>query len=157
MAERVKVSGRKRRRFASLDEVLSEARTLAEVPTKQLGNWSLGQICKHLGVAMEQSTCGQHPFKVPLLLRFKARLARRMLLERGLPSGFELPPDGAKVLVPKPTSVDEGLVALQKGIERLGQTTNRVPHPVFGAMNVAQWDLFHLRHSEMHLSFIVPE
>ncbi len=30
-------------------------------------------------------------------------------------------------------------------------------HPVFGAMNVEQWNQFHLRHAEMHLSFIVPE
>jgi hypothetical protein len=29
--------------------------------------------------------------------------------------------------------------------------------PAFGRMTPAQWDLFHLRHAELHLSHIVPE
>ena len=33
----------------------------------------------------------------------------------------------------------------------------RVAHPVLGSMNAAQWELFHLRHAELHLGFIVPE
>ncbi len=30
-------------------------------------------------------------------------------------------------------------------------------HPAFGKMNHDEWTKLHLRHSEMHLSFAVPE
>ncbi|MBX9787841.1 MAG: DUF1569 domain-containing protein [Pirellulales bacterium] len=34
--------------------------------------------------------------------------------------------------------------------------TRRVPHPVIGRLSVDQWNRFHLRHAELHLSFFVP-
>ena len=30
------------------------------------------------------------------------------------------------------------------------------PHPVIGRLSAAQWNKFHLRHAELHLSFFVP-
>ncbi len=151
-----KVHGRRRLRFETLDEVLAEARCLATQPTQHLGNWNLAQVCQHLGIAMHQCVHGTRPFQVPLKLRFFGRLVRRKLLRDGLPSGFRLPPEGARVLVPALVLCDEGLATLERGLATLRESRHRVAHPVFGAMNVAQWDLFHLRHAEMHLSFIVP-
>jgi hypothetical protein len=149
------VSGRCRRHFESLDDVVVEVRSLATQPTRQLGNWSLGQICHHLGVAMDRSTSADKLFPVPLYLRIIGPWIRRRVLTRGLPRGFQLPPEGA-VLLPPPVTVDEGLAKLESGIAALSATTRRVPHPVFGAMNVDEWHQFHLRHAEMHLSFIAP-
>lgn len=37
-----RVTGRRQLRFESLDAVLADAEYLASVPTRQLGNWSLG-------------------------------------------------------------------------------------------------------------------
>ncbi len=155
--ETADVSGLRRLRFDSLDDVLVEARALAVRPTRQLGNWSLGQVCRHLGTAMEQCTTAEQLFSVPLRLRIVGRLIRRHVLKRGLPRGFKLPPEGAAVLVPPPTSVELGLMALEQGVEALRRSSRRVPHPVLGAMNVDQWNQFHLRHAEMHLGFIVAE
>lgn len=149
------VSGRCRRRFEHLDQVVVEVHSLADQPTRQLGNWSLGQICHHLGVGMQQCTTAERLFPVPFYLRVLGPWLRRRVLTRGLPRGFQLPPEGA-ILLPPPVSVEEGIATLEAGIAALATTTRRVPHPVFGAMNVAQWNQFHLRHAEMHLSFIAP-
>ncbi len=157
MVETRRQTGRCRRRFNNFDEILHEVRSLAARPTRQLGNWSLGQICQHLGIAMEQCTSADDLFPVPLRLRIMGRLVRGWVLKRGLPSGFKLPPEGAAVLVPSQVSVEEGLARLEKGMAALAQTSRRTAHPVFGAMNVDEWHQFHLRHAEMHLSFIVPE
>jgi hypothetical protein len=31
-----------------------------------------------------------------------------------------------------------------------------VPTPVFGPLTVDEWNQFHLRHGEPHMSFVVP-
>ena len=149
------VSGRCRRHFEHLDQVLVEVRTLARQPTRQLGNWSLGQVCHHLGVAMDQSVSADSLFPVPFYLRILGPWLRRRVLTRGLPRGFQLPPEGA-ILLPPPVSVDEGIARLEAGMAALAESTRRVAHPVFGAMNADEWNQFHLRHAELHLSFIAP-
>ena len=156
MVETGKVAGRRKLHFSNYDEVLSEARRLAAAPTRQLGNWSLGQICRHLGIAMDRSIAGEQPFRVPWKRRLMGRLYRWSVLNRGFPPGVKLPKDAA-ALIPPPTSPEDGLAALEKGIAALRETTHRVAHPVLGRMNVRQWDKFHLRHAEMHLSFIEPQ
>ncbi len=153
MIETKRVTGRCRRRFESFEEVLAEVRSLAEHPTEQLGNWTLGQICQHLGRGMHESTSADRMFPVPFWLKLLGPFLRKRVLERGLPPGFQLPPEGARLL-PPPVSVAEGLATLESGIAALQATQRRVRHPVFGAMNVAQWNQFHLRHAELHLSFI---
>lgn len=156
MIDTRQVTGRCKRHFESFDQVLAEARTLAAAPTRQLGNWSLGQICHHLGIGMQECTSADRLFPVPLWLKLVGPLLRSRVLKRGLPRGFQLPPQAARLL-PPPVSVEDGLATLEAGIAALHSTTCRVPHPVFGRMNVDQWNQFHLRHAEMHLSFIVPE
>jgi len=156
MIDTARVEGRCNRHFESLDDVLAECRALATRPTRQLGNWTLGQICQHLGTGMHLSTCNEDMFPVPFYLRLLGPLLRGRVLKRGLPRGFQLPPEGA-ALMPPPVSVEEGLATLDAGIAALNESSRRTRHPVFGAMDVAQWNQFHLRHAEMHLSFIVPE
>ncbi len=157
MSETAQAGRRQRLRFESLDEIVDHARRLSAQPTRQLGNWSLGQVCQHLGIAMRECTSADRLFPVPLRFRILGRLVRGRVLKRGLPRGFQLPPEGAAVLVPPPVTAEEGLATLEQGLAALRSTTKRVPHPVFGALDVEQWNMFHLRHGELHLSFIVPE
>ncbi len=42
------VTGRRVVRYESFDEILADAERLAVVPTRTLGNWSIGQIFSHL-------------------------------------------------------------------------------------------------------------
>ncbi len=157
MSQSLQVPKRRRLRFDTHQQILDEAQMLAARPTRQLGNWPLPDICQHLAAAMDLCIDGGVGFAVPLRIRIVARLARSRILKTGLPTGFKLPQQAQAVLYRQPKSMDAAISALEKGITRLNSTTQRVPHPVLGKMNVAQWDLFHLRHAELHFSFIVPE
>lgn len=106
---------------------------------------------------MDLSIDGGLEFRVPLKTRILARLARNRLLKGGIPSGFKLPKQAEAILFREPQNIDGAYAALEKGIARLKTTMRRAAHPVLGRLNAAQWDLFHLRHAELHLSFIVPE
>ena len=143
------------RRFESFEELLAEVRRLGARPTRQLGNWSLGQVCQHVGIGMRECVEGDKIFVAPLWLRLLGPWIRPRILKRGLPRGFQIPRGGEKLL-PQPISFDEGLAALEAGVATLKKSDRRIAHPVFGQMNVAEWNQFHLRHAELHLSFIIP-
>jgi hypothetical protein len=155
MAASKQTSGHCKRRFENFDQVLAEVRSLNVQPTRQLGNWSLGQICQHLGVGMRECVEADKIFKAPLWLRVVGPWIRPRILKRGLPRGFQIPRGGER-LIPPPVAYEDGLATLESGIATLKGSDRRTAHPVFGRMNLAEWDQFHLRHAELHLSFIVP-
>lgn len=148
-------SGHCRRHFDNFDQVLAEVHALNSQPTRQLGNWSLGQICQHLGIGMRECVEGDKIFKVPLWLRIVGPWVRPRILKRGLPRGFQIPRGGER-LIPPPVAFEVGLATLESGLAALKSSDRRAAHPVFGQMNVAEWDQFHLRHAELHLGFLVP-
>jgi Protein of unknown function (DUF1569) len=140
--------------FSSYDEILEYARKLSQGPTRQLGNWSLGQICRHLAVAID-STIDGPAFKPAIWLRLLGPMLKKRFLSRPMPSGFKLPKNGAS-MIPSPTDDEVGLQLLDKAIRRLRQTSLRAPHGLFGKMTNEEWDQLHFRHCAMHLSFIEP-
>ncbi len=148
------VSGRRPLRFNSHREVLDEVRSLSGRPVKQLGNWSLGQICQHLAVATNSAIDGA-AFRPPLFVRLFAPLMKKRFMKGPMNPGFQLPKNGA-AMIPGPTETAEGIAALERAIERLGREPTRKPHGAFGPMTAEEWDQILLRHAEMHLSFIVP-
>ena len=151
-----RVDGRRLLSFQSYDEMLAEAEHLAGVETRSLGNWSLGQALKHLALSMHLDVDGS-PFDAHPIIRLVARvLYRHRLIHVGMPPGFRLPPAMAEQLVPGPTSIEEGLHALREAVERLRHESPRAAHPLFGRMTAQEWEMFHLRHAELHLSYIVP-
>lgn len=148
---------RRNLRFRNFDEVLAEAERLHLAGCRPLGNWSLGQTLGHLGRAMHGSIDGP-PFNIPWYLKIIGRIFfRYWMLHVRFPAGFRLPRRAEEKLVPPPISFEDGLATLRSGIERLGRETRRVPHPLIGSLSPAQWNLLHLRHAELHLSFLVPE
>jgi Protein of unknown function (DUF1569) len=148
------VTGRRRVRFSSYQDILDDVRELSGKPTCQLGNWTLGQICEHIAKAMDMAIDGA-AFRPSLPVRLVGPFLKKRYLARGLPPGFTLPKSGA-ALLPDPASTTDGLAKLEKSIARLQEIRQRTPHPVFGVMTLEEWDQIQLRHSEMHLSFIVP-
>jgi hypothetical protein len=151
-----KVIGRRPVRYNSFEDIVADGERLAAMEVMSLGNWSLGQTLKHLGSAMEGSVSGSG-FKVRLWLRIIGRIyVKRLLLNGPFPAGFQLPRSAAKRLVPDETSAAEGLDALRRGIARLRSEVTRSVHPVAGPLSIEEWNRFHLRHSEMHMSFLVP-
>jgi hypothetical protein len=155
-----KVTGRRRLRFESLDAVLADAEYLASVPTKQLGNWTLGQILMHLATVFEKSIDGTD-YRPNWIARRAGRvfapLWKRWVLRRGMPPGIRPPAFLFKeVAPPEQVTTGEGLRALRRSIGRLISESERDWEQCFGVFNRDEWDQFHMRHAELHLSYCVP-
>ncbi len=148
------VTGRRQLHFSSYQDILDDVHKLSSVPTQQLGNWSLGQICQHLAAAMDMAIDGP-PFHPAWYVRLIAPMLKKRFLTRPMSPGFKLPKN-AGTLLPPEISTNDGIAALEKSIVRIQQGTNLKPHPVFGAMTRQEWDQLEFRHSEMHLSFVSP-
>jgi hypothetical protein len=150
-----KVDGRRTLDYASLDEVLADADRLGSGPIKELGNWSAGQIFRHLALAYNGSIDGL-AINFPWYLRMMARIFKEKLLAGPMPPGYDLPSEGAKAVRPLPTSTEEGLAELHAAVARLQRESRRARHPVFGELTKEQWNQIHLNHARLHMSFLVP-
>ncbi len=147
-----KVQNRRSVRYASLQELLSDAQRLAASEVRTLGNWSYGQILKHLALSIDSSIDGTG-FMLPAPARWlMSLLMKKRFLSQPIPAGFK----SVAKFIPSETSVEEGLAALRAAIERQQHNTSRALHPAFGKLSTEEWDAFNQRHAEMHMSFVVP-
>ena len=147
-----KVQNRRSIRYASLSDLLSDAEKLAASGARTLGNWSFGQILKHLAMSIDSSIDGTG-FTLPAPARWlMSLLMKKKFLTQPIPAGFK----SVSQFIPNETSVEEGLTLLRTAIKRQQREPNRALHPAFGNLSNAEWDAFNLRHSEMHMSFVVP-
>ena len=147
-----KVKDRRMVRYESLDDLLADAEQMATSDVQLLGNWSLGQILKHIAVALDLSIDG-FDFNMPAPVRLVMRLLmKKKFLTKSLPPGFKAPDK----YTPAETSTEEGLAALREAVDRQRRESERVLHPGFGKLTNKEWDEFHCRHAEMHMSFVVP-
>lgn len=154
-----KVTGRRVLRFTSLDDILKDARQLAAGNARPLGNWSLGQATEHLARAMTMSLDGTNLGRAPLPIRLLLRYVfKKRILTKGMRPGFNLKGEFADYIIPAAAcTTEQGLTSLRTGIDRLKREPQRHPHPAFGPLTREEWDLIHLRHAELHLSFFVPQ
>jgi hypothetical protein len=151
-----KVPNRRKLHFATLEDIVADVDHLNQGPVKALGNWSGGQILKHLAVVMNTSIDGS-PLRMAWPWRVMGRLLKGYVLKKGMPPGFELRGrQGADALLPSETSWEEGLRQFRDAMHRLQTETTRVPSPFMGPMTREEWDQLHCRHSELHLSFLTP-
>ncbi len=150
-----KVEGRRSLDYSSFEELLADADRLASGPVQALGNWSDGQIFKHLALAYNGSIDG-FAMTFPLPFRLMARLFKKKLINGAMPPGFTLPGDGGKSVTPGPTSTEEGLAALHAAVGRLEREPHRATHPMFGDLTKDEWNKIHLKHASLHMSFLVP-
>ncbi len=151
-----KVEGRRKLDYASYDELLADAEKCASAPVKALGNWSAGQIFRHLAVTYNNSIDG-FPTKFPWYFRLMCKLFKKKILSMSMPAGFKLQPQAAKTMEPGPTSAAEGLAELRASIERIKHHLNRVKHPAFGTMTEEEWTKMNLKHASLHMSFLAPQ
>jgi len=153
--ETAKVKGRRNVSYATYEEFLAEAEKFSRGEAKTLGNWTPGQIYRHLAMTMNASIDG-FAFQFPVYFRLMGWLLRNKIMTGKMPPGFQVPPTGEASLIPGPTSAEDGLADLHRAVARLRKDPKRVPHPVVGTINLEQWDRMHLKHAEMHMSFIHP-
>ena len=156
--------GRQRRklRLNSIDEALAEAERLAAAERggrlKQLGNWTLGQVLGHLATWAEFAFEG-YPSVVqaPLPVRVILRLLRNRILNKGMMAGVRIGKVPEGTLGTEPVAIDEGLRRYRAAMQRLRSTSPSMINPAFGRLTHEQWILLNLRHSELHMSFLLPK
>jgi hypothetical protein len=151
-----KVEGRRKVNYTSLQELLTDAERLSAGPVKTLGNWSPGQIYRHLAISFNGSIDG-FTMNFPWYLRLMARLLKKKLINGAMPPGYKLPPEAAKAVMPGPTSTEEGLSELRAAITRLEREPHRAEHPMFGSISKEEWNQVYLNHANLHMSFLVPQ
>jgi hypothetical protein len=150
------VQGRRELHFKSFDEVLADAERLVTSPnTNALGNWSLNQLLMHLALTIHLSIDGIN-VRAPWYIRLVGFFIRGRILRRGMPAGFKLPREREIGAFPSAASTQEALETLRKAIARLKTEKMTARHPAFGKLSHEQWVQLHLRHAELHLSFIIP-
>ncbi len=141
---------------AEVDRVLSAA---AAGKVRSLGNWSPAQVFQHIGRLIEFSFDG-FPFRYEWPIRWASRLLRliswRWLLTLAFRPGFRNPSQAA-VLEPDPAvDLEHAAEYLQRQIGRIrGGERMTQPSPAEGRLSHSQWVQVHLRHAELHLSFLV--
>lgn len=152
-----RVTSRRTVHYGSYQDLLEDAERLGASKVQILGNWSLGQVLGHLATSMNASIDG-FSSTVPWPLRLLGRLLlRRRLLHGPLRPGIKLPATVEAKVVPSAETTDqEGLASLRQAIGRQQDETHRVPHYILGNISLEEWTQAHLRHAEMHMSFMVP-
>ena len=144
--------------YPTLEEIFSDAERLVAAGARTTGNWSLGQILKHVATVMDKSIDG-FDVNPPFFMRWLSILFfKKQFLRDGLPSGFKLKGGAAKELLPDESDVQAELEHLRTAVERLKNEPHRAFHPFFGTMTREESDLLNRRHAELHFSFIAePE
>ncbi len=139
--------------YESLDQMLADAERLFANHASTLGNWSAGQIFSHLAGTMNSSIDG-FKFSMGAPLRLILNLfMKRKFLTKGLPAGFK----GNQSSLPAEIPDEEGLNRLRTAVKRQKDESNRAPHPGFGKLTREEWEAFHLRHAELHMSFLTTD
>lgn len=153
-----KVRGRRKVRYQSFQDVIDDAVRLNETAHRQIGNWNLPMVVQHLANAINASIEGG-TFRVKWYLKLIGPIFVKPLLIKGpFPAGFRLPRSAAARLVAGSNAEFEGaLNDLRQAVARFDREPPNNPHPVAGKLNPREWREFHLRHAELHMSFLVPE
>ncbi len=143
--------------LSALEAELDRIETgLAAGAVRTTGNWSVGQICEHLGKFVRCSYDG-FDGQAPWVLRVVATaLFKRSAMGKGaMPRGLRLPKK-AEAMLPAPGVSDaEGLAMLLGQLARIRSGEQMTHHsPVFGSLTHEQWVHLHLKHAAMHLGFV---
>jgi hypothetical protein len=156
--ETAKVDGRRTLHFNSIDDALADIDAL-EGPARAgaarcLGNWTIGQILGHLASWVEYSFDGVPMKKPPLVLRLVLRPMKHRFLYKPMRPGSNIPGVPGGTLGFERLSLDAGLSRYRNAFSRLRGESPVLPHVIFGPLTHDQWINQHLRHAELHLSFI---
>lgn len=146
-------------RFDTTDQVLADIDSLAaaeaEGQLKCLGAWTFGQALNHLATWVDYAYEG-YPLKIPFFIRWLAKPMKKQALTKPLKPGIRIPkiPGGTLAIEVVPTA--DALAHFRKAFDRLVRVAPDKPHPIFGPLTHDEWVAMHLRHAELHLSFLTP-
>jgi hypothetical protein len=147
-------------RFETLAEAIAEAERIAAADRAgrltRKGNWTAGQALGHLATWIDFGFVG-YPITATPEAVAKTQARKPMALRDGLFAGIHLPGIPGGTVGTDVLPVDEGLRRFRSACERLERETPTHPHPYFGELTREEWLQLHLRHSELHLSYLHTE
>jgi hypothetical protein len=152
---------RRRLRFETIDEALSEADRLATADRDgrldRAGTWTLGQTLGHLATWADFAFDGYpESIRAPLPIRLILRVARGRILSKGMTPGVRIRGIPGGTLGLEPLDAGEGLRRYRAALERFRHASPTRANPIFGPLTPDQWIQLNLRHAELHLSFLLP-
>ena len=142
--------------FNNLEAAVDEARQLLASGYVRHGNWSLGQICRHL-VLVQDYAIGGYPAWMSLFAPLRP-LMRWLLLPKLLsadsPRGFRT----SSIFQPandldEATEVEAFAASVGSLLDHAG---GFAPHPGFGRLPPEKILEIHTAHAAHHLRFLVP-
>jgi hypothetical protein len=148
-------SARREVHYMSLDELRADIDRMAETTVRTVGNWTYPQILDHLTKSLTASLDG-FGFKAPWLARVLiAPLVKNSILTKGIKPGFKLPKVGQHLYPSTDIELAMAVENIHKALARYETEPQRIPHPFFGRLASQEYTSFHLRHCELHMSFVV--
>lgn len=149
-------------RFDSITQVRDELdrleRAESENRLQTLGAWTPGQVYGHLAGWIGFCFDGYPPqVKAPAWLAMLLRLGKNKFLRDPLKPGVRIPRIPGGTLCTEALPSREGLARLRAALDRLDRTAPTHPNPIFGPLTHDEWIRLHLRHAELHLSFLSPQ
>ena len=112
------VTGRRQLHFDSLDDILADVERLNQGQVKTLGNWSPGQVLRHLTIVMTGSMDGFRN-RPPWFIRLLGKVMKRRMLTKPMSAGFQLPKNAATEFIPGPIEWDDALGQLRIAIRSI--------------------------------------
>ena len=160
---------RRKLRFNTIADVRADLDILESAHNRgsliHLGNWPPGALFEHLALGIEGSFIGFGDFRVRWLLRIFAPWVKDRVLSTSLSPGNRLPEKSERMAWNENVTFESGINRYREQLARLesGKPGRALPnpaliqrHPAFGTLTPPEWVLFHLRHAELHLSFLKP-
>jgi hypothetical protein len=151
------VTERRKLHFDQIDEALADVRQLADAQRQGklrcLGNWTAGQNLNHLASWIDFSFDGV-PFKVPFIAKLFMRPMKNRMLYKPMHAGSRIPKLPNGTVGQDPIPFDEAEAKFKKNLTRIKNECPKLPNALFGPMTHDEWINLHLRHAELHLSFM---
>lgn len=146
--------------FETLDDILTEVRSLHETGYTCKGNWNLAQICSHLSDWMRFPLDGYpvSPLPIRIMLWMMRTMAGSKMQQKILTEGFKAGTPTMPETIPEPDAQSDqaALDQLQKTIDRIKHHQGEFqPSPLFGNWDRETMEKINLRHAEHHLGFLV--
>ncbi len=143
--------------FNSLDDILTDARTVTASEHHTTNNWNAAQNIDHVARMIELSIDG-FEITVPFPLRLIGKLVfRPKWLKKGFTPGTNPPSKIARYFAPREgVTLEQAMQKLEEQIQRAKDQGMHQPSPLLGPLSHDEWDTIQRRHAEMHFSFIHP-
>ncbi len=142
--------------FSDLSQVRTDLEQITSRPHTTVGGWTAAQIIEHLAKTFTVSVDGIN-FKMGFFIRRIGPFFKNRFINQPMKTGFKMPEMMKPDFMPRAEiSLEEALKNYRAAYERFVSATEVQPHGFIGKLTKEEWTKVHLKHSEMHLSFIVP-